>query len=154
MLNEKNNSKFRGGFTLIEMAVVLLILGILVATVFPYFSKIGGNEALDTTVISVMSVLNEARSQAISSKNATTSGVRIFNNKLISFQGSYGNLNKEYTISNLVSVSTSTGIGTDIIFSNVSGISNTSGTITVRILREPTKTATIKIYNTGAIEKI
>jgi prepilin-type N-terminal cleavage/methylation domain-containing protein len=154
----KNKLELLRGFTIIEISIVLVILTILVAMILPSFGKVGGSEALDTTVISVMSIINGARSQAVSSKDAANYGVRILNNKLISFKNAYGTDNKEYTISNLVSISTSTGFATnsEVIFSNVSGVSNITGassTITITILREPTKTSIIRIYNTGLIEK-
>jgi prepilin-type N-terminal cleavage/methylation domain-containing protein len=153
MGKSNNQSEHSRGFTLIEMLIVLVILTVLVSMVVSSFRTTGGNEALDTTVVSAMSILNEARSLAISSKNASNYGVRILNNKLISFRNSYGTENKEIDISNLVTISTSTGIGTDIIFNNVSGVANASGTITITILNDQTKNSMIRIYSTGLIER-
>ncbi|MFH1455083.1 MAG: type II secretion system protein [bacterium] len=145
--------KFSKGFTLIEILLVLSIIVILVVMIIPSFSKVGGSEALDTTTMSAIAVLNVAKSSAVSSKDASDYGIRIFNNKLVSFKGSYGIENKEITISNLVTISTSTGIGTDIIFNNVSGSTSASGTITITVLNDPSKNSTIRIYSTGAVEK-
>jgi prepilin-type N-terminal cleavage/methylation domain-containing protein len=142
------------GFTLIELIIVLTIITVLVSIIVSSFHTVGGSEALDTTVMSTISILNEARSQAISSKDASDFGVRILPDKLISFKNSYGTLNKEITISNLVTASTSTGIDTDIIFKNVSGGTNASGTITITVLSDPSKNGVIRIYPTGVIEKI
>lgn len=141
------------GFMLIELIIVLTIITILVSITVSSFSTVGGSEALDTSVMSTISVLNEARSSAISSKDASDYGVRILNDKLISFKDSFGTLNSETVISNLVTISTSTGIGTDIIFKNVSGSTNASGTITITVLNDPPKNSLIKIYSTGVIEK-
>jgi prepilin-type N-terminal cleavage/methylation domain-containing protein len=151
ILNAK--SKYSKGFTFVEIVLVLAILAILISLIIPSFGKVGGSEALDTATMSVIAVLNEAKSQAISSKNASNYGVRIFYNKLVSFENSYGTLNKEITISNLVTISTSTGIGTDVIFSNVSGNTSASGTVTVTVLSDTSKKSTITIYSTGVIEK-
>ena len=141
------------GFMLIELIIVLTIITILVSITVSSFSTVGGSEALDTSVMSTISVLNEARSSAISSKDASDYGVRILNDKLISFKDSFGTLNSETVISNLVTISTSTGIGTDIIFKNVSGSTNASGTITITVLNDSSKNSLIKIYSTGVIEK-
>lgn len=149
----KNQSKLFLGFSLVEIIVVLSILSILVSIVITSFSKQGGVEALNTSTVTIISILNEAKSQAVSSKNASDYGVRIYSDKLISFENSYGTNNKIYTISNLVKMSTSTGIGNDIIFNNVSGSTNASGTITVTVLNELTKNSIINIYNTGEIDK-
>ncbi len=150
-LNTQNKLLF--GFTLIETLLVIAILAILALMIVPSFSKVGGSEALDTTMVSTISILNEARSSAVSSKDASSYGVRILNDRLISFKGSYGTDNKEVTISSLVAISTSTGIGTDIVFNNVSGNTNASGTVTITVLNDPLKTRTVRIYSTGVIEK-
>jgi len=136
-----------------ETLIVLAIFTILVSMTISSFSKVGGSEALDTTVVSLISVLNEAKSLAVSSKDASDYGVRILSNKFVSFKNGYGTLNKEITISNLVTMSTSTGVGTDVIFNNVSGSTNASGTITITVLGDPSKNSTIRIYSTGVIEK-
>ena len=150
----KNNPKgFSKGFTLIEITIVLAIVAMLISIAVSSFSKAGSSEALDTTIVSVMSVLNGAKSSAISSKDASDYGVRILNDKLISFKNSYGIENSEFDISNLVTISTSTGIGNDVIFRNVSGQTNASGTITISILSDPSRVGTIRIYSTGIIEK-
>jgi len=149
----KKNNKLNKGFTVIEILITLAIIMMLVAIVVPSFSRVGGSEALDTSAVTIMSVLNAAKSMAVSSKDASDYGVRIFNNKLISFENSYGNNNNEVDISNLVTISTSTGIGTDVIFNNVSGSTSASGTIQITVLSDSSKNSTIRIYNTGLIEK-
>jgi len=141
------------GFSLVEMLVVLAILTILISMVVSSFDKMGGSEALDTTTVSIISVLNEAKSLAVSSKSASNYGVRILSDKIISFKNNYGTSNKEVGISHLVAISTSTGIGTDIIFNNVTGQTNASGTITITILNDISKSNIIRIYSTGVIEK-
>ncbi len=141
------------GFTLTEVLIVLAITTILVSMAVSSFSTVGGSEALDTTIISTMSVLSEARSMAVSSKDASNYGVRIFNDRLVSFKNNYGNSNREFTVSNLVTIGTSTGIGEDIIFNNVSGSTSASGTIIVSVLSDLSKNAVIRVYPTGVIEK-
>ena len=152
--NKNTMSKLVCGFTFVEILIVLSILTVLISFVISSFGKVGGSQTLETTTISVISILNEAKSQAISSKDASNYGVRILNDKLVSFKNNYGTENKEFTISSLVAISTSTGIGTDIVFNNVSGNTNASGTITITTLNNLTENNIIKIYTTGVVEKL
>ena len=146
-------SNLVAGFTFLEMMIVLAIIALSVVIVISSLNKEEGGQALSTSVSSIISVLNETKSQAVSSKDASGYGVRIFSNKLISFEGTYGNKNSELDLSNLVKISTSTGIGSDIIFNNVSGSTNASGTITITVLSNPSQTSVINVYSTGNVEK-
>jgi len=149
----KTHKKLSKGFSLAELLIVIVILGLIASIVVSSFGQSGGSEALNTSTISAISVLNTAKSMAISSKDASKYGVRIFNNKFVTFKNSYGTENQETVFSTLISVSTSTGIGTDIIFNNVSGGTSASGTVTFTILNNPSKSNTIRVYPTGIIEK-
>jgi prepilin-type N-terminal cleavage/methylation domain-containing protein len=149
-ISKKNN---KSGFTFIEISIVLGILGLLAVFITSSFSGLGSRQTLDKATISVISILNEARSTAISSKSASSWGVRVYANKLTSFEGSYGVNNKDYILPSLLSISTSTGIGTDIIFNNVSGNTTASGTIMITVLSDIDKNSIIRIFSTGAIEK-
>lgn len=140
-------------FSIVEILIVISIVAILTSMTFYFFNNIGSNQSLDTTTVSVISILDEAKSNAISSKDASNYGVRIFNDKLVSFKNNYGTDNKEFVISKLLIVSTSTGIGSDIIFTNLYGDTNASGTITISILDDLSDSDVIRVYKTGIIEK-
>lgn len=154
ILEVKNDKqKFLRGFTIIEILIVIAILTILVSSILSSSNNVSGSETLNTTVTSVISILNEAKSLAVSSKDASNYGVRILNNKLVSFKNNYGTENKEVAISGLLTVSTSSGIGTDVIFYNVSGNTSASGTVTITVSNDPSEKGIINIYSTGLIEK-
>ncbi|MFA6797377.1 MAG: type II secretion system protein [Candidatus Paceibacterota bacterium] len=152
-----NRKDFNFGFSFVEIIIVLAIISSLSTIVVLSFSKVGGVQSLEKTTISVISILNEAKSMAISSKDYSDYGVRIENNKLISFKGNYGNENKIYSIPNLVEIS-DISIGgvsnNDILFKKVSGSTNATGTITISVVDNPTVNNSIKISTTGLIEKI
>jgi len=149
----KKYKKLSKGFSLVELLIVIAILAVITSIVVSSFGQTGGNEALNTSTVSAISVLNGAKSMAISSKDASNYGVRIFNNKFVTFKNNYGTENQETVFSTLITVSTSTGIDTDIIFNNVSGGTSASGTITFTVLNSPSKSNTIRVYRTGIIEK-
>ncbi|MDD4803789.1 MAG: prepilin-type N-terminal cleavage/methylation domain-containing protein [Candidatus Pacebacteria bacterium] len=148
---------FNFGFSFVEIIIVLAIISSLSAIVVLSFSKVGGVQSLEKTTISVISILNEAKSMAVSSKDYSDYGVRVENNKLISFKGNYGNENKIYNIPNLVEISDISIDGVtnnDVIFKKVSGSTNATGTITISVVDNLTVNNSIKISTTGLIEKI
>jgi len=143
----------RGGFSFLELMIVLAIVGVVSAAAAFSFSQLSGSQTLDKATLSVIAVLNSAHSMAQSSKDASNFGVRIFKNKVTSFEGSYGTGNTDYPFSNLIAISTSTGIGTDIIFNNLYGNTSASGTIKLYLVASPQTSSTIRVFSTGAIER-
>ena len=145
--------KEKTGFTLLELIIVLAIFALLAGVTAVSLSSLNGEQALDKATLTVWSVLNAARSSAVSSKDASNQGVRIFSNQIVAFEGSYGTKNATTTFSNLIKISTSTGIGTDIIFQELFGNTTASGTITVSLKSNASQNEIIRVYGTGAIEK-
>lgn len=141
------------GFTFVELMIVLAIIALIAGVANVSFSKLNGVQLVDKTTLSVMSVLNGAHSTAVSSKDASNFGVRIAKSNITSFEGTYGANNASYPISNLIGISTSTGINTDIIFQNLYGNTAASGTITIYLLSNPQTSSTIQIFSTGAIQR-
>jgi type II secretory pathway pseudopilin PulG len=146
---EKNTS----AFTFLELVVSLTILSLLAVVVAISFSSFDREQSLDKATLTIMAVLNDAKTNADSSKGASNWGVRVQKNQITEFEGSYGTQNTNYTLSNLIVVGTSTGIGTDIIFQNVTGATSASGTITVSVKNNSAQYNTIRVYSSGVIEK-
>jgi prepilin-type N-terminal cleavage/methylation domain-containing protein len=156
---KQNNKKkvLKYGFSFVEITIVLAIITILSTIVVFSFSSAGSKQSLEKTTISVISILNEAKSMAVSSKDFSDYGVRISENELVSFKGNYGNENKIYSIPNLVTISDISISGVtnnDIIFKKVSGSTNATGTITISIANDLSDYYIIKISKTGLVEKI
>lgn len=148
------NKKFQSGFTFLELMIVLGIVVLLAAVVNFSFSKLNGSQTVDKATLSAISILNSAHSLAISGKDESGFGVRILKNKIISFKGAYGTSNSTTSLSNLIAISTSSGIGMDIIFSNLYGNTTASGTIKIYLVSDPTHTSsTIQIFSTGAVQR-
>ena len=151
---KKNKEKLNSGFTFVEIISVLAIMAILATVVTMSFSSVGGKQSLEKATISVISIFNEAKSMAISSKDFSDYGVRVESDKLTSFKGSYGNENTIYSLPNLVTISNISLGGSDVIFKRVSGSTTATGTITISLINDQSENNIIKISQTGLIEKI
>lgn len=153
MLQEENK---KNGFTLIEM---LLVIG-LVLVIFGITMSVGrdfsSNIDLENTVKGISSKIKLAKSQSISALNGTHYGVRVKPSKIVIFEGSTyteGLLtNSEYVFSDKIEIfAHSLGGGDDIIFSRLTGLTNNSGTINVRVINNPSNWKQIFINSDGQI---
>lgn len=141
------------GFTFVEIVAVLAIITFLSSIVVLSLNSLGGRQSLDKTTISIISILNEARSMAISSKDFSNYGVRISSDKVISFKNSYGNENKIFELSKLVTIS-DIKVSSDITFLKLSGNTSATGTFSIALKNDLSQKNTIKISQTGLVEKI
>ena len=150
-----NKKGLKTGFSLIEIIIVLSIITVLATIVTLSFSSIGSKQALEKTTVSIISILDEAKSMALSSKDFSDYGVRIESDKLTTFKGSFGMENEVYNIPSLVKISSfSIGGGNDIIFKKVSGSTSATGTITISVINDSSEYDMIQISQTGLVEKI
>ena len=77
----------KNGYTLIELAIVIAIIGIILAIVIVPLSKFRKQEALQNTTNAITSILNEARTKTLAGYNNTTYSVRIESTRAILFVG-------------------------------------------------------------------
>ncbi|KKQ46539.1 MAG: hypothetical protein US65_C0036G0009 [Candidatus Yanofskybacteria bacterium GW2011_GWC2_37_9] len=80
-------NRYKQGITTVELLIVIVVLGIIFSIVFPQFSKIRENQVLKNGVADVLSSINKARSQTLSSLNSSEYGVRFESDKVIIFKG-------------------------------------------------------------------
>jgi len=128
------------GFTLIEFLITCAVLGVLLALVYPQFARFRENQVLKAGVTDIMSTLNKAQSQALSSIDSSSYGVYFSANQIVVFKGtsySVGNPSNEVisivspaSITNVTlgGVSSSSG---ELYFSRLGGAPNKSGTVTI-----------------------
>ncbi len=133
MLNTKR------GFSFVEVMLVLAIITIMIFIIAPSLRKMKENQILKTTLSEVISAINKAKSQSISSVNSSEYGIHFQSDKIVLFKGttyssgSASNENIILTTPATISSITFTGGATDLYFDRLSGAPNKTGTITVMV---------------------
>jgi prepilin-type N-terminal cleavage/methylation domain-containing protein len=147
------------GFTLMEIVIVIAIIVAILAVFIPNLSSFRDDQALKNTTESVVSILNQARTQTLSSQNSMNYSVRFENNKAILFSGTVYDssdvnnktANFDESVSLPVSnISLNTG-ATAVTFDRLTGDTNQYGTITIELLSDTTKKKIININKLGII---
>lgn len=147
------------GVTLVEIVVILAILIIILAISFSSFINLNKSEALSKQAVDIVAILENARSQTLSSKNSSQYGVHFSENSVVFFKGNdYGsagandivniNLNPNVFISTISLY----GSGDNVIFERVTGKTAQFGSITVSLKSNNSLTKTVNINATGLIE--
>lgn len=149
----------RRGVSLVETLIIIGIIGILSALIIPNLSDFRDQQSLKNTTEDIISLLDEARNNTISSKNSNTYGVRLLSDRAILFIGtSYTDSisNKQIDFDNVVEIPSSGGVnlndgGIDIIFKRITGDTNNYGTIVIQLINDNTKQKIINISKIGII---
>ena len=146
------------GFTFIEVSIVIGIILLVGGVVSFYFSQLNKSQSLDKDALSALSVLNEARSSAMSAKDFSDYGVHFTSNSYTFFKGSvfvYNDANNvTYNEDDSISISSiALGGGSDVVFKKVTGETDDNGSLIFSLTNDPTKYQTITIFATGATEK-
>ena len=147
------------GISLIEILIIVSIIGIISTIVVPSLSRFHDQQALRNTTEDVISLLNEARNNTISSKNSTTYGIHFQSNKIILFSGSSFTIspsNKQIDFDSVIIIPSVGGINlnggrSDIIFDRITGDTVGYGTIIIRIKNDVSKQNIINISKIGII---
>ena len=150
-------TKLKSGLSIVEFLVILSIIFLLSALVLNTFIDLRKYQSLKKDTEIIVEVLNQARSQTISSLGSTQYGVHMASSKVTLFSGSSydpaSTTNKDYPLSSTDTILTITlaGGGSDVIFQRLSGETLQDGTI---VISSPTtsKTESVTIYKTGIVE--
>jgi len=131
---------YKKGITALELLLVVAVLGAVFSIVIPQFSKIRELQTLKSGAADILSSINKARSQTLSSLNSLEYGVHFEIAQIIIFQGvnfSTNDINNEIinvispaSISNVTFDSIS-GVSGEIYFNRLSGNPNRTGTVTL-----------------------
>lgn len=153
-----NFKKTDSGFTAIEILVAIAIVVLLSVITFTSFSNLNRKEILDKESLKILSVIQDARSLTLSSKNSSQYGVYFEEDRIISFAGSTYNSsnpnNLETTLSSRVSITSIAlnGVVSEVVFERLSGKTSQFGTVTLSLVSDSSLTKTIRIFETGLLE--
>lgn len=148
----------KSGVTFIEVVIVITIILIVSSIVVMGLSKFRNEQALKNTTVDIVSILNKARQNTLSSINSTNYGVHFDTDKMVLFTGPAYFIgvatNEPSVFSTAVSIPTVGGLniggGSDVVFERLTG-ETVGGTIHIELISDPTKQKTITIDKTGLI---
>jgi prepilin-type N-terminal cleavage/methylation domain-containing protein len=146
------------GFTFLEILIVVAIIFMLSALSMTVYSKLNRNQTLTKDVQAVEAILEQARSQALASKNSSVYGIHFASTSVTLFDGYTYNAsdpdNHVYMLNpeNVIWNATLTGGGLDVVFKRLTGETTQSGIVTLSTLITPATTKTITLYKTGVIQ--
>lgn len=128
------------GITIVELSVVIALIGIIILIMFPQFSRMRENQVIKNATVDILSVIEKARSQTLSSLNSSEYGVRFQPDRVIIFKGKVfsesATNNETINIISPASISNITlngvsGNEMDMYFNRLSGTPSASGTVTI-----------------------
>lgn len=143
------------GFTVIELLASISIIVVLATIVFGSINSFRNSKALQIVSEDILSLLDEAKNNTLSSKNNYAYGVHFESAKIVLFQApTYSDLNpnnKTIEIDNAVQIYgiALAGEGSGVIFQKLTGKTSQNGTIIIRLKSDNSKTKTIKIEGSG-----
>lgn len=157
-MNIKNNNL---GFSLIEIIIVIAILAVLSAIIFPNLPAFKNSSDLNNIVQEFVSTLKLAQNKTVISENYSQYGIYINTgvspNTYVLFKGaSYAGRDipsdKTYTLQDTIEFyDVNLGGGNEIVFDKLTGASEESGSISVRVKSDANKNKTIYISSSGSI---
>jgi prepilin-type N-terminal cleavage/methylation domain-containing protein len=145
------------GFTILEVLMGLVILVIATSIVLISLSKLNSSQVLEKNTSLVVSILDEARSLTLSSKDGLQYGVHFEPSSVTLFRGS------TYSVSDPNNVVTSldnrleieditlTGDSSSVVFKRLSGGTDQSGSLEIFLKESPDNRRIISIVGTGVI---
>ena len=149
----------QSGIALVEILVVIAIIVLILLVVLPPFSSIKEGQVLDNAVENVISALNKARTQTLSSLDSSEYGVHFESDQILIFKGKVFSANDpdnesvEITSPATISDVTLGGVSGpegELYFARLSGVPDKSGTVTVSVAGN---SKIITISSTGTVSK-
>ncbi|MDQ5954155.1 MAG: hypothetical protein QG583_83 [Patescibacteria group bacterium] len=128
---------YNKGITVIEIVVVLAILVIIIGVTLPSFQNMRENQIFKTTLSEVVSTINKARGESMSSVNSQEYGVHFESDQVVIFSGTvYSDVAPDNVITEITSPASIsdidiTGGGSDLYFDRLTGAPDHTAEITV-----------------------
>lgn len=145
------------GFTAIEILISIAIIIILTSIMGYSFSTFRNNQQLRGEIETIRTLLDEAQTRTLSSKDDSSYGVHIENDKVVLFRGiTYSALDPENEITTLhpdieiVNISLNGG-GPNVVFERLTGDVDAYGSLTVRVKSDTAINKIISISKVGVV---
>jgi type II secretory pathway pseudopilin PulG len=150
ILNTKYKNEMKG-FTILELLLVIGAAIVIAALTVPVGVRFFQTQTLDEATSGIMETMRRAHNQAVFQKNDSAFGVKFLSGSYVLFQG---NSYDTRTQSEDESFEVSSGIATsgidEVVFAKLTGIPNTTGTLTVT---SGSDSQTININAHGKVER-
>lgn len=154
-----NNKKYKtSGFTLMEIIIVIAIITIISSIVLFNLSNFRNEQDLKNTEMEIVSLLDKARQNTLSSVNSNNYSVHFEVDKAVLFSGSiYSALdssNEKINFNANISIPAidgiNLGVGSNVTFERLTG-ETTGGVLILRLKSDASKQKTITINKTGLV---
>lgn len=151
--------KQRGGFTLIELVVVIAILTLMLGLVLPNFNFFRRQSALESATQEITSALRLAQNKTLASEGDSPFGVYFESDKFIIFKGtSFYPLSPDnivYNLNSLLKISEiNLGGGNYLVFNRLSGNTAGYGSIKVEEKNDSANNKMIYVDSSGVISRL
>lgn len=146
--------RFKKGFTLLELIVVIGLVGIVSRLVYSSFSDLNNRQVLDQEVALVKSYIQKSRMNSLNSKNGDAHGIAFASSTISVIEVLATSTKYIYTLDNRVRLVNSTLGTSTLTFARISGLPNASGTLTYTysIGTKVIGTSTIVINGAGVVQ--
>ncbi len=136
------------GFTLIELAITIGILGLLLAIAIPSYATLRNHIALSNYTDEIVSALRTAQNNAMVSQGGVAHGLHLETNRYCEFAGTSfsGCASPYYSLSGGIKISSGTG---NIVFARFSGM--VAAQVNIVLQASGTTNKTITVETSGKI---
>ncbi|HEY1037486.1 MAG TPA: hypothetical protein VGE62_02790 [Candidatus Paceibacterota bacterium] len=154
--NIKKNG--RAGFTAVELMVVVGLAAMISGITLSVFSSFSDLQSLDKETDVVVAYVQKARNQSINSKGGGRFGINFSSSTVTLYEGpSYpagAASTTSYALSSKVELSSValTGGVSRVLFDQLTGKPNATGTVRLRLKAKPSDVKTVIIYGSGLVE--
>lgn len=146
------------GYFLLEVLLAISIIAIIGFVSVVSINSFGTDQSLSKSSEMAVSIIAEARSKSVSSKDASKFGVHFETDKVVLFKGnSYSSSDSENVIYNIdsrskiLSVNLTGGVS-DVVFNRFTGDTAVTGNIIFAKKSDTSEIKTVTIYPTGMAE--
>ncbi len=150
-----NFSAQKTGFTAIEVIISFAVVLTIFSIALEPLKNFRDNQVLSSDAENILTLLKEARSQTVFSKNSSQYGVHFESGRAVLFPGTVfvepNAGNKELLLDRNLSISNwaLNGGGQDVVFERITGKTNQYGNVTASLKNNPSKVKIISIDETG-----